>query len=136
MLKKLIIVLAILILLTACQKDKEKEKTYGDVLLGALDRGKMEKTKADMEALGGALNSYLIDNNSYPLSTDIIELSSWLSPAYIVLVPTHDGWGNKFIYTSDGHSYQLTAVGKDFKKDTADDIVYSDGKFTKLPRIR
>ncbi len=94
MLKKLIIVLAILILITACQKDKEEKKTYGDVLLGALDRGKTEKTKGDLEALGGALKSYLIDNNSYPLSTDIINLSSWLSPAYIVLVPTHDAWGN------------------------------------------
>lgn len=134
MIKKLFTLLAVLLLLMACQKGEEKETPYADKLLGSITQGRIDKTKTDMKALGVALSSYLIDNNTLPETMHINELASRLQPAYIVLAPTTDGWGRKMVYSSGGSSYQLFSYGEDGKQDTADDIVFSDGKFIQLPK--
>ena len=51
---------------------------------------------------------------------------------------TRDGFGNKLIYECDlvrrSYDYKLTSVGLDAIKGTEDDIVWSNGNFTKSPK--
>ena len=120
--------------MVACDLGKDEETPYADNLLGSITRGKTVKTKSDMTSLATALNTYYMDNGAYPDTMHINELATRLQPAYMVIVPTTDGWGRKLVYTTSGNSYQLFSHGQDGQRGTADDIVLSDGGFTQLPK--
>lgn len=134
--KRLIFVFIILSLLLPACKKKEEEKTYPEILLGALDRGKIDKTKNDLRGIAGALSAYQADRGGYPVGEGTGVLKSALSPSYMVLVPERDAWGHPISYSSNGSSYRITAPGKDGRVGTADDIVLSDGMIVSTPRIR
>ncbi|MCD6452644.1 MAG: type II secretion system protein GspG [Acidobacteria bacterium] len=134
--KKLILAFIVLsLLLPACKKE-EKEKTYPQILLGALDKGKIDRTKDDLKAIADALSSYQADTGSYPVGEGVGVLKSALSPNYLVLLPERDAWGNPFSYHSNGRSYRIVAPGKDGQEGTADDIVLSDGMIVSSPKLR
>jgi len=126
-------------------------------LLNAVQRGKQKRTMSDMRALATAIESWAVDNNSYPpatacaagiyTSTSVTLTSSSfsnLSPTYIAQAPMLDGWGNFLRYGSDlpNSSYALASYGRDKTGASVncgtttnfnDDIYYSNGSFIQWP---
>ena len=118
-------------------------------LLNAIDRGKQKRTMADLRSMGTAIEEYSIDNNFYPVATDVASLEDEVSPSYMRKLPERDGWGTGFMVDSDTGEYTLASCGKgattcstltivnsgDGGKTQAfsDDIVFSNGSFVQWP---
>ena len=116
-------------------------------LLNAIDRSKQKRTMADMRSIGTACEEYSIDNNFYPVQTSqgsVATISANLTPTYIKVVPTADGWNWNIQYGSatGGSSYTVRSLGKDGTKNgnsgqTQDfncDIIFQVGQFTAYPQ--
>jgi len=116
-------------------------------LLNAIDRSKQKRTMADMRSVGTACEEYSIDNNFYPVQTtqgDVSAIGVNLTPTYIKVVPTTDGWNWNIQYGSaaGGSAYTIRSLGKDGAKNgtsgqTSDfncDIVFQVGQFTAYPQ--
>jgi len=123
------------------------------VLLGPeLNRGKLKATMGDMKSIGSAIESYITDWSIAPQVQSIEDLSaaSWFVPFYIKVLPTEDGWGNKFLYlhgqvdTDHSDLYAVASSGSDGRFEGFDqsgkyfdwndkDIIYSNGEFTYGP---
>ncbi len=124
-------------------------------LLNAIQRAKQKRTMGDMRSIGTAAEAYAVDNNQYPaaaatlpsglgyptaaMSTTVI---GQLSPTYIRIVPTQDGWNETIKYTTgnSNQDYILVSFGKDTTTgpDVAgygpttsfnNDIIFVDGQF-------
>ena len=68
-------------------------------LLNAIQRSKQKRTMSDLRAIATALESYAVDNNSYPDIdglTDVLIVP--LQPNYMRNVPTTDAWGHNTLY--------------------------------------
>ncbi len=116
-------------------------------LLNAIDRGKQKRTMADLRSMGTAIEEYSIDNNFYPVATNVTELEAEVSPSYIRALPANDGWGNAFEVDSDPTLYTLASCGKGATggcssactggcgatQSFADDIIFSVGSFVQWP---
>jgi len=132
-------------------------------LLNALQRGKQKRTMADMRTLATAIESYNVDNSSYPSALTCpgpqvlpdnsdpgvftLDSNSWsvLKPTYIALPPWSDGWHHSLHYTVDNQlfAYALVSYGRDGFADGAvacgtttdfnSDIVYTNGTFVQYP---
>jgi general secretion pathway protein G len=115
-------------------------------LLNAIDRSKQKRTMADMRSVGTACEEYSIDNNFYPVQTtqgDVSGIAANLTPTYIKVVPTVDGWNWNIQYGSaaGGSGYTVRSLGKDGTKNgnsgqTQDfncDIVFQVGQFVAYP---
>ena len=115
-------------------------------LLNAIDRSKQKRTMADMRSIGTSCEEYSTDNNFYPVQTtqaDVSTISATLTPTYIKVVPTVDGWNWSIQYGSaaGGSAYTVRSLGKDGAKNGAGgqtssfdcDIVFQVGQFTSYP---
>jgi len=116
-------------------------------LLNAIDRSKQKRTMADMRSVGTACEEYSIDNNFYPVQAtqgDVSTISTNLTPTYIKVVPSADGWNWNIQYgsTAGGSAYTVRSLGKDGLKNgtggvTNDfncDIIFQVGQFTAYPQ--
>jgi type II secretion system protein G len=128
-------------------------------LLNALQRGRQKRTMADIRTLATAIESYNVDNSSYPAAitcpgpsvlpanppTPITSASfAVLRPTYIAMPPYVDGWRNPLRYAADNQlfAYALASPGRDGIMDTVvcgtttdfnSDIVYANGTFVQYP---
>ena len=128
-------------------------------LLNALQRGKQKRTMADIRNLATAVESYNVDNNTYPDATcsippgtpdasggSALSSGSWslLKPTYIAEPPFNDGWQHPLHYSSgvNGTAYTLQSSGRDGNfaglacgttTDFNSDIIYSNGTFIQYP---
>ena len=119
-------------------------------LLNAIDRSKQKRTMADMRSIGTACESYQVDNNYYPTlgsQADVSALSGVLTPQYIKVLPTIDGWNWNIAFgnpdSAASNAYTLRSYGKDGLKSTSTpagattdfncDIVFQVGQFTAYP---
>ena len=83
-------------------------------LLNAIDRGKQKRTVADLRSLGTAIESYAVDNGSYPGSgADLAALSGVLEPLYVRTAPATDGWSRDFLASCAATEYTICSGGKD-----------------------
>src|SRR5436309_4729199 len=88
-------------------------------LLNAIDRPKQKRTMADMRSIGTACEEYSIDNNFYPNTGnsqgDVSAISGDITPIYIKVVPTLDGWNGNIKYGTPaaGSAYTIRSLGKD-----------------------
>jgi general secretion pathway protein G len=129
-------------------------------LLTALQKGKQKATMGDMKSIGNAIESYITDLYMAPGNagfTWIYELDAFLAPFYIKILPTKDGWGGDFEYTSgaigpDQDLYSIRSYGRDNLATNFDialspyvittmqgfenDIVYSNGNYTYAPKVK
>jgi len=128
-------------------------------LLTALQKGKQKATMGDMKSIGTAIESYMTDLYMAPTDADVIgELQTVLSPFYIKVLPTLDGWGTLFQYelgdvtSADRDAYSITSYGRDTADSSPDpndspyvvtsmagfenDIIYSNGNFTYAPKVK
>ncbi len=114
-------------------------------------RAKMVATLKDIKNIGGAIESYLTDNYEVPQVENFSELEGVLVPSYIRKLPLKDAWGNEFYYYHGvgdlNKKYSIASAGSDGIFEGFDqnggytdldgkDIIYSDGNFVYLPRIK
>ena len=96
----------------------------GTQLLGQAEKAKADSTQIQIRSLASALDLYRLHNSTYPsteqgLSALLQQPSvgsiprAWQGP-YITghNLPT-DGWGNDFLYTSNGSSHIIRSLGAD-----------------------
>lgn len=108
-------------------------------VMGRPDTARREVTRSDLMAIGNALDMYRLDNGAYP-STDqgldalidkpsgFPEPRNWGPDSYLKKLPV-DQWGNEFVYTSDGGSFELMSLaadGEEGGEDEAADLAYAD----------
>jgi hypothetical protein len=106
--------------------------------------------------LATALEAYASDNNKYPDVSSVDDLRPSLTPKYISVVPTRDGWGNALRYQCGKERdvctrYVIGSAGKDGRFERDDllayvsappgpttnfdcDLVFSNGAFIEYPQ--
>ena len=108
-------------------------------LLAAIQRSKRSRTAADIRAIGTALGSYNVDFNQFPAATTFAEVYTILNGGKFYQGSKADGWGNTYIFKSDGKSpaqgYTIISYAKDnaqyaTKSEFDSDLIYVDGGFT------
>jgi general secretion pathway protein G len=86
------------------------------------DKARVNTTRAQIEMLGTALDTFRLDIGRYPTSQEGLEalrerpsgVDRWDGPYLKKEIPK-DGWGNPFIYRSPGEQepYELFSYGAD-----------------------
>ncbi|OLC53556.1 MAG: hypothetical protein AUH92_05765 [Acidobacteria bacterium 13_1_40CM_4_69_4] len=116
-------------------------------LSSALKKAKQTKTMADMKAIGSALETYAVDNNTYPKGlgdANAQVLGQYLS-RYLKTIPPGDGWNNPWHIdtNSTGTVYTITSYGADGVAGTNPggptgdfncDIIYTNSSFYQWPQ--
>lgn len=111
------------------RKNFDQDPKFGDDMALAIGRGGeilsesmiesaiSKRAMADMRSIGTAVESYAIDNNSYPVQggglVPLTVLREIVEPFYIRYLPMVDPWDEPFVYWSDGSQYILISTGSD-----------------------
>ena len=123
-----------------------------------LNRAKQKRTMADMRTIALGVDAYATDRNSFPAAAGyslppglslptatIGALLPEISPTYLRVVPTKDGWNSWFTYSTDPDkaNYALRSNGADGVPDASppfgathsfsDDIILVNGSFVQYP---
>ncbi len=111
-------------------------------LLNAINRGKQKRTMADLRSIATAIESYSIDNSTYPAASSLATLVPLVEPIYIKALPLTDGWSRSYAIDSTPVQYTVWSGGSDggslnyFGGPTSsirDSIVFSGGVFMQWP---
>lgn len=129
-------------------------------LLTAIQKGKQKATMGDMKTLGTGIESYMTDMAMAPgagTATLVADLEPYLGPFYTKKLVTRDAWGESFHYESGALGleqalYSIISYGRDNMATAIDpansnylvttldafknDICFSNGTFTYVPRIK
>ena len=122
-------------------------------LLVALQRARQTATMNDIRSIGQAVTSYVADHASVPdVSGTVSEFNQpWFKYYYPKTFPTRDAWGYPLRYTASGLTYSIISLGRDGRAGPEPpedfyriselwqfsyDIVYSNGTFTRSPRVK
>jgi len=108
-------------------------------LMNAMDRGRQRRSMADMRNLATANGTLRVDTGAYSIGT-----MATLVPNYMQVLPAGDGWGQAWVYASDGTTYTITSLGSDSAVGPAapatwsnepyePDLTMIDGQFTQAP---
>jgi len=104
-----------------------------------LDETDQQVTMADMKVIGDAIRLMQADTGSPP--TTLIDLQV---KGYLQRVPTTDGWGNAWAYSTGRSSFELHSLGSDGRVGPAPpqpwtggshacDLIMVNGQFTQAP---
>jgi hypothetical protein len=114
-------------------------------------RSRQLQTLADMQSIATAWEARAADVHSYSVATrnrtriTPDDLARTLAPKYIRTLPRTDGWGSEFEFAVTDDGYVIRSLGSDRKRDriatiangptrnSADDIIYSNGSFIRYP---
>lgn len=94
----------------------------GSQLIGEAEEAKVKTTRIQIQSLMETLDHYRLDNSTYPTTEQGLQAlvtepevgnipRGWQGP-YMRRVP-QDGWGQDFVYQSDGRNYTITSLGAD-----------------------
>lgn len=113
------------------------------VMVSAIQKSRQRTTMAEMRTIGTALGTYRIDSNYFPAGVDITQLEAILTPEYMAVLNTQDGWNRHFSYSGTPNSYSIESFGRDgvdgmnITSHTSDvwdlDIMLSNGSFSASP---
>ncbi len=112
-------------------------------LLNAVDKGKQKRTMANMRSIGTAIESYAVENASYPTANSAASLKAAIDPVYIKEMPSVDGWSNTFQVEASATSYTVYSQGKDGAGNICsvgltgnfnDEICFVNGQFQRYPQ--
>lgn len=92
-------------------------------VVGRPDQARVTTTKTNLASLSSALKMYRLDNGQYPTTEQGLKAlaekpvtpplpSSWPEGGYVSETPV-DAWGNPYVYSSTGNSFELKSLGKD-----------------------
>lgn len=93
-----------------------------DSLVRALNTEKTSRTRAELELIASALESYRREHGGYIDSKSEATVIDFLSPHYMNRVIRIDPWHQPYEYEGTRNSYVLRSVGPDNKPMTGDDI--------------
>lgn len=97
----------------------------GPKVMSKFERGKVDTTKIQMRQIGVSLDDFKRECGFYPLTDQGLnalitkptggrECKNYDPEGYIKgKQPPKDGFGNDFVYTSDGAKYELKSLGAD-----------------------
>ena len=124
-------------------------------MLTALQRSRQKRTMADMRSIATSWEARATDTNSYTVAglsagtatTEMTatSLAAKLSPQYMKVMPTSDGWKHPYKFYAGADDYIIQSSGKDTTYDTIasatggpttdfdEDIIFSNGTFVKYP---
>lgn len=98
-------------------------------VMGRPDEARITAAKADLRAIGSALDMYKLDNFSYPSTQQGLDAlvskpagaQKWKKGGYLKKLPV-DPWGNPYQYLQPGThgEYDLYSLGPDGKPGQAD----------------
>jgi type II secretory pathway pseudopilin PulG len=108
------------------------------------------QTLRDLQSVVLCVEAYQLDNGAVPGPTDGLVAAEFLrpyvQPPYIRSLPANDGWGNPFLYWSDGARFMVVSFGQDGMadrtydgvtaeqlEDGGDDVVFLDGTPAAVP---
>jgi general secretion pathway protein G len=114
-------------------------------LINALQRSRQSRTISDIRTISQGLAMYDRDHTEYPRAASLEPLTN-ISEGLVMYVgqpPVNDGWGQSFLYRSDGRAYTVASVAANGLIDPPwtlgtttrfdDDIVIIDGNFFQMP---
>jgi general secretion pathway protein G len=100
----------------------------GPRLFGQVDSSKIKTTRAQIEMMGAALDTYRLDMGRYPATEqglkalwdkpeDAAQAAKWRGP-YLKKPVNNDAWGNAYVYRSPGTKadYEISSLGSDGKE--------------------
>ena len=93
-----------------------------DSLVRALNAEKTSRTRAELDLIATALESYRREHGGYIDSKSEATVIDFLSPRYMNRVIRIDPWHQPYEYEGTRNSYVLRSVGPDNKPMTGDDI--------------
>jgi prepilin-type N-terminal cleavage/methylation domain-containing protein len=129
-------------------------------LLTALQKSKLKATIGDMKSIGTAIESYMTDNSMAPGGGDfnlIADISIFLAPFYIKVIPDRDAWNGFLNYESGALGlnqlrYSIISYGRGgvsngvninnngyiitSLEDFENDLCFSNGVFTQAPKVK
>ncbi len=90
-------------------------------VLGQSENAKIEVTKRNLSMIKGAVETYMMSNNSAPTNLDLLVSTKLLAPREFT-----DEWGRSFQYgiqmNNPDRPFMLWSLGKDGMAGTEDDI--------------
>ncbi|MDT5293651.1 MAG: Type secretion system protein [Acidobacteriota bacterium] len=120
-------------------KDERGRWSVTEVVLGGEEVGDFEalrrsvnsqkaaRARADLAALGVALEAFKRERGSYVVADDSVALLDYLSPRYVKQIIRLDPWHNPYRYAGTAAGYTLGSDGPDGKPGTADDVTLTGG---------
>jgi hypothetical protein len=90
-----------------------------------VDARKAARARADMEAVGAALERYRSERGSYVAAESEVVLMDHLSPSYLGRVIRLDPWLRPYRYAGTRERFTLSSDGPDGKQGTPDDVTFS-----------
>ncbi|NND97552.1 MAG: prepilin-type N-terminal cleavage/methylation domain-containing protein [Pirellulaceae bacterium] len=120
---ELLLVLAILVVLGGI---------VGGNMLGAKKSADQDATQIQMDKIKTVIQMYQLKMNSLPETlealrdgpSDAAKKAKWIEPM-MKEIPT-DAWGNPFVYSVNGNSFEIRSGGIDGQVNTDDDIIVTD----------
>lgn len=94
-------------------------------VIGRPDQARVTTTKTNLASLSSALKMYRLDNGQYPTTEQGLKAlaekpvtppvpAAWPDGGYVSENPV-DAWGNPYVYSASGASFELKSLGKDGK---------------------
>ena len=75
-------------------------RTIGPAFRTSARKVKVQRTAADMETVGAALERYALEHHQYPKVASLEELARVLEPRYVKTMPRDDAWGRPLTYAT------------------------------------
>lgn len=118
--------------------------------------GRQRRSMADLRSIGIVFEAYHLDNDTFPgepITTmePVLRILSDAQPVYIRTLPLTDGWGNAFLFWTNGVTYRIASAGRDgiFETDYTTqpgvgpfdprefdrDIVFANGEYEQFPAM-
>jgi prepilin-type N-terminal cleavage/methylation domain-containing protein len=114
-------------------------------LTAAIQRARQKRTMVELRTVATAVSSYATDFAFVPkIPTGVVEdLTPYLIPTYLRVLPYVDGWRVPMLYYSQGLNYTVRSNGSDAVTQSgppmgpttsyADDLVMVNGVFVQWP---
>jgi hypothetical protein len=96
-----------------------------EALWHSVDARKAARARADLAAMGEALEAFRRERGFYVVGEDAVVLLDHLSPLYAERIIRIDPWHNPYRYAGTAAAYTLASDGPDGKRGTADDVTLS-----------
>ena len=93
-------------------------------LTGKGEEAKRKLSCVQMKSISSALKMYKIDNSAYPSTSEGLQLLAEKDYFEDKKLPK-DSWGNEYIYTTTGDSFDIISLGANKTEGGGDDISYS-----------
>ena len=92
-------------------------------VIGRPDQARVTTTRTDLASLSSALKMYRLDNGQYPTTEQGLKAlaerpvtpplpAAWPEGGYVSETPV-DAWGNPYVYSATGATFELKSLGKD-----------------------